>query len=113
MVTAMEKASGRKINYVIGERRPGDLDEVYSDPSKAERELGWKATRGLDDMTRDLWRWQQQNPQATAEGAFRLNPGALIAMKGRSWSGWKWLEGGMGLELWYKGMKRYGLLNRV
>ncbi|TFJ83612.1 hypothetical protein NSK_004717 [Nannochloropsis salina CCMP1776] len=63
MVTAMEKASGRKINYVIGERRPGDLDEVYSDPSKAERELGWKATRGLDDMTRDLWRWQQQNPQ--------------------------------------------------
>jgi len=43
-------------------RRPGDLDEVYSDPSKAERELGWKATRNLDDMTRDLWRWQQQNP---------------------------------------------------
>ncbi len=44
-------------------RRPGDLDEVYSDPSKAEQELGWKATRNLDDMTRDLWRWQQANPQ--------------------------------------------------
>ncbi|KAM3568870.1 hypothetical protein VYU27_009019 [Nannochloropsis oceanica] len=62
MIAAMEKASGRKINFVVGDRRPGDLDEVYSDPSKAERELGWKATRNLDDMTRDLWRWQQQNP---------------------------------------------------
>jgi len=108
MVAAMERASGRAIKYVIGERRPGDLDEVYSDPSKviklggrflrpsmwlwaggkrsldpsaslidrstpittpclwlgrqAERELGWKATRNLDDMTRDLWRWQQSNP---------------------------------------------------
>lgn len=39
MVTAMEKASGRPIKYVIGERRPGDLDEVYSDPSKVRQSI--------------------------------------------------------------------------
>jgi UDP-glucose 4-epimerase len=50
MVQAFEKASNRKINYTIVERRPGDLGTVYADPTLAEQELGFKATRNLDDM---------------------------------------------------------------
>ena len=63
IVKAFEKANGVKINYVIGPRRPGDLDENYSDPSKAERLLGWKATRTIEDMCRDGWNWQSKNPR--------------------------------------------------
>ncbi|MEX0845497.1 MAG: UDP-glucose 4-epimerase GalE [Balneolaceae bacterium] len=62
MVKAFEKASGEKIPYKITERRPGDIAECYADPAKAERELGWKATRDIDEMCEDTWRWQSQNP---------------------------------------------------
>jgi len=62
MITAFEKVSGRKINYRIVERRAGDIAECYADPSKAEKELGWKATRGIDEMCSDSWRWQSRNP---------------------------------------------------
>ena len=48
--------------YVIGPRRPGDLATVYADPSKAERELHWKAQLTLEDMCRDSWNWQKNNP---------------------------------------------------
>ena len=62
IVAAFEKASGIKIPYEFAPRRPGDLDSVYSDPSKAERVLGWKAERGIDEMCADSYRWQHQNP---------------------------------------------------
>jgi len=62
MIAAFEKASGRKINYRIVDRRAGDIAECYADPSKAEKELGWKATRGINEMCSDSWRWQSQNP---------------------------------------------------
>ena len=55
VVHAFEKASGRKVNYKIAPRRPGDIAECYADASKAKRELGWEATRTLDDMCRDSW----------------------------------------------------------
>ena len=57
-----EKACGKKIPYVIAPRRPGDIATCYSDPSKAERELGWKAQYGIDRMCEDAWRWQMMNP---------------------------------------------------
>lgn len=57
-----EKACGREIPYKIAPRRPGDIDMCYADPSKAEKELGWKATRGIDKMCEDAWRWQSKNP---------------------------------------------------
>ncbi len=63
MVVAFEKASGRKIPYRIVDRRPGDIAACYADPSKAERELGWKAERGIDQMCEDAWRWQYNNPE--------------------------------------------------
>ena len=50
MVTAFEKASNKKVPYKIVDRRPGDLGSVYADPSLALNELGWKATKNLDDM---------------------------------------------------------------
>lgn len=62
MVTAFEKAAGRKVPYKIVGRRPGDLASCYADPSFAKSELGWVAEKGLDDMCRDLWNWQSNNP---------------------------------------------------
>ncbi|MBE6727235.1 MAG: UDP-glucose 4-epimerase GalE [Ruminococcaceae bacterium] len=59
---AFVKASGVEVPYVIDPRRPGDPDEVYADASKAESLLGWKASRGIDEMCEDSWRWQNNNP---------------------------------------------------
>jgi len=62
MIAAFETASGRRIPYQIVARRPGDVASSYADPSKAQREMGWTARRFLDDICRDAWRWQSQNP---------------------------------------------------
>ncbi len=62
MVKAFEEACGRKINYKITERRPGDIAECYANPEKAERELKFKARYNLSDMCRDAWNWQSKNP---------------------------------------------------
>ena len=62
IVKAFEKASGRKVPYVIKPRRSGDVAECWADPSFAKSELGWKAQRGIEKMCEDLWRWQSMNP---------------------------------------------------
>ncbi|CAG5116260.1 unnamed protein product [Candidula unifasciata] len=62
MVKAFEKASGKSIPYKVAPRRAGDIASVYANPEKAEKELGWKTTLGLDEMCEDLWRWQSNNP---------------------------------------------------
>lgn len=62
MVNAFSKAIGRELPHQFAPRRAGDVVQCYADPSKAERELGWKATRTLDDMTRDSYNWQKNNP---------------------------------------------------
>lgn len=62
VINAFEKANGLKINYVFKERRAGDVPKCYADPSKAEKELGWKAVRNLEQMCRDSWNWQKNNP---------------------------------------------------
>ncbi|MEN9532377.1 MAG: UDP-glucose 4-epimerase GalE [Aeromonas popoffii] len=63
MVAAFEAASGRPLPYRIEPRRPGDIAECWADPAKAERELGWRASRDLATMCADSWRWQSANPQ--------------------------------------------------
>lgn len=63
VVKAFEYASGRKIAYEIVARRPGDVAQCYAEPGLAERELGWRATRGIEQMCADAWRWQSSNPQ--------------------------------------------------
>jgi len=62
MVKAFEQASGKQVPYRIHDRRPGDIAVCYADSSKAERELGWKAERSIEDMCADAWRWQSNNP---------------------------------------------------
>lgn len=62
MVTAFEKASGKKIPLVMAGRRPGDAEIVYASTDKAERELNWKAKYGIDEMCRDQWNWASKNP---------------------------------------------------
>lgn len=62
MVRAFGKACGHDVNYKIVARRPGDIGACYADPEKAERELGFRAEKNLDDMCRDTWHWQSQNP---------------------------------------------------
>ncbi|WP_172204444.1 UDP-glucose 4-epimerase GalE [Niveibacterium sp. COAC-50] len=62
MVAAFGRAVGRELPYKLVDRRPGDIAECWADPAYAERELGWRATRSLDDMTRDTWNWQSKNP---------------------------------------------------
>ncbi len=62
LVRAFEKASGRAIPYDIVARRPGDVAACYADASRARQLLGWQATRGIDAMCADSWRWQQSNP---------------------------------------------------
>ncbi len=62
MVNAFEKASGKQVPYKITPRRPGDIAACYADPSKAEQELGWTAKRGIEEMCRDAWKWQSENP---------------------------------------------------
>lgn len=62
MVKAFSKACGKELPYEIKERRAGDIATCYADCSKAKRELGWEAQRGLDEMCEDSWRWQSNNP---------------------------------------------------
>ncbi|MFO7841555.1 MAG: UDP-glucose 4-epimerase GalE [Fidelibacterota bacterium] len=62
VVRAFEEHNNIPIPYEIVSRRPGDIAESYADAKKARKELGWRAKRGLGDMVRDAWRWQQKNP---------------------------------------------------
>lgn len=62
VIAAFEKASGKKIPYKIVGRRSGDIATCYTDPSKAQKELGWSAERDIDDICADTWRWQSNNP---------------------------------------------------
>ncbi|MGN1122080.1 MAG: UDP-glucose 4-epimerase GalE [Eubacteriales bacterium] len=63
IVKAFEKSTGRKIPYVIAPRRAGDIAECYADPAKAKELLGWQAQYTLEDMCRDSWKWQSENPK--------------------------------------------------
>ncbi|EKO3565309.1 UDP-glucose 4-epimerase GalE [Vibrio metschnikovii] len=63
MVKAFETANQCQIPYQLVARRPGDIAECWADPTKAQKELNWQATRTLQEMAQDTWRWQSQNPQ--------------------------------------------------
>ena len=63
VVNAFERVTGINIPYEVTPRRPGDLATTYANPAKAKAVLGWQAEKTLDDMCRDSWRWQSQNPK--------------------------------------------------
>lgn len=62
IIKTFEEISGKPIPYEIVARRPGDISECYADPSSSEQILGWKAQHNLQDMIRDHWNWQRNNP---------------------------------------------------
>lgn len=63
MISAFESASGTSIPRRTAPRRAGDIAANYADASLSHRLLGWRATRSLDDMCRDSWKWQTMNPK--------------------------------------------------
>lgn len=67
VIKAFEKASGRPIPYDVVGRRAGDLPAYWADATRANEELGWHATRTVEDMCADTWRWQQANPNGYEE----------------------------------------------
>mgnify|MGYP000376509224 CR=1 FL=1 len=67
IVKAFEKVNGVKVPYKIEARRPGDIAECWANPAKARELLGWTAQKNLEDMCRDAWRWQTQNPNGYAD----------------------------------------------
>jgi UDP-glucose 4-epimerase len=62
VLRAFERVTGRPVPYEMNPRRAGDIAAYWADPSRAARELGWRAERTLEDMCRDAWRWQSMNP---------------------------------------------------
>ena len=62
VIKSVSKAVGRDIPYEIKDRRPGDIATCYADPAKAKAELHWEATKDIDEMCADAWRFQKQNP---------------------------------------------------
>jgi UDP-glucose 4-epimerase len=72
VLRAFERAAGRTIAHVVAPRRPGDVARYWADPALAARELGWQAARSLDDMCRDAWRWQSDNPGGYATALDRI-----------------------------------------
>lgn len=58
IIQSFEKVNGVKLNYKIGPRREGDIEKIWADTTLSNVELGWKAEKTLDDMTRDSWNWQ-------------------------------------------------------
>jgi UDP-glucose 4-epimerase len=63
LVEAFERVNGMTVPRRIVERRPGDTAVCYADARRAEKELGWKAKRGIEEMCRDAWHWQRTNPK--------------------------------------------------
>ena len=61
MVKAFEKTTGQKVKYKIVERRTGDIATCYSNPEKAKKELNWVATKTLEDMCKDSWKYIQKH----------------------------------------------------
>jgi len=66
VIKAFGDVVGKKIPYVIAPRRKGDVDGLYASCDLAEKELGWKSSRSLTDMCRDMWNWQTKNPKGFA-----------------------------------------------
>jgi UDP-glucose 4-epimerase len=66
MLAAFGRANGAPVPHEFVPRRPGDLAAFWADPTRAERVLGWRVQRALDDMCADTWRWQSRNPQGYA-----------------------------------------------
>ena len=59
VIKSFEKSTGKKLNYIITDRRPGDIEQIWADTTIGNNELGWKAEKTLDEMTLSAWKWEQ------------------------------------------------------
>ena len=91
IIHAFESANDIKIKYEIGDRRAGDLPEFWANAEKAEKILGWKTQRTLEDMCRDTWNWQKNNPQGYNKQEFAAGKRGLCF--GWGWNCYLLLEG--------------------
>ena len=57
-LAAFERATGQRVEFKVGDRRDGDIEQIYASTNRAEKFLGWKAERSLDEAIKDAWRWQ-------------------------------------------------------
>ncbi|TQR21231.1 UDP-glucose 4-epimerase GalE [Psychrobacillus vulpis] len=78
LINTFEEVNGIKIPYKIMERRPGDIAISYADSSKAEKELGWKAERGLKEMCENAWKWEKKNIYSTTINSDELVLDSLL-----------------------------------
>jgi len=62
LINTFQKVTGKEIPYQFVDRRPGDIGECYANPEKAQKVMGWKAEKNLEEMCRDSWKWQSNNP---------------------------------------------------
>lgn len=69
MIKSFSKACGKDLKYEVVGRREGDVLDLTANPSRANKELGWKAERSIEEACIDLWRWTENNPQG-----YRQNP---------------------------------------
>lgn len=74
MIRAFERICGKPVPFSIAARRPGDIAACWADPSRAARELGWRAERSLETMMADTWRWQSRNPDGYREALSEPRP---------------------------------------
>ena len=68
MIKAFSKACGKNLKYEVVARRAGDVLDLTANPSRANRELGWKAERSIEEACMDLWRWVENNPHGYRQG---------------------------------------------
>ncbi len=66
-IESFERVSGKKLNYIVGDRREGDIEQIWADPSYANKELGWKTELSLDDAMKSAWQWEQNYRMKKAE----------------------------------------------
>jgi UDP-glucose 4-epimerase len=59
IINTYEKVTGNKLNYKITQRRAGDIEKIFADTTLANKELGWKAEKSLDEMILSAWKWEQ------------------------------------------------------
>lgn len=78
VLKGLERVTGRALPWRAAPRRPGDSGQCWADPSRAERDLGWRARRGLTEMLADHWRWQQQNPGGYGTGGVTAKAGDRV-----------------------------------
>ena len=83
MVKAFEKASGKKVAYKIVPRRTGDIATCFADPTYAKKVLNWEATKSIEEMCEDSWRWQTNNPHGYESYLQKKSKGLNFRVRGQ------------------------------